>query len=115
MHRGGGGASIPKRNPTASIQSSAELVYYFTHLELLRTYGPAYATHKLPRAVRDNDGSCCGLLMVGIWCIDEAQYSLCAVCGPLLNILRCPVPFVMPVNSGGYGGLTCNYAYDGSR
>lgn len=31
----------------------------------------AYATHKLLKALRDDDGSQKGLLMVGIWCIGE--------------------------------------------
>jgi len=46
---------------------NASIVYITRSSEDLRSY----ATHKLLKAIRDDDGSQQGLLMVGIWCIGE--------------------------------------------
>ena len=46
---------------------NASIVYITRSSEDLRTY----ATHKLLKAIRDDDGSQHGLLIVGIWCIGE--------------------------------------------
>ena len=46
---------------------NASIVYITRSAEDLRTY----ATHKLLKAIRDDDGSQRGLLIVGIWCIGE--------------------------------------------
>lgn len=46
---------------------SATIVYISRSSEDLR----AYSTHKLLKAIRDDDGSQRGLLVVGIWCIGE--------------------------------------------
>jgi len=46
---------------------SASIIYISRTSEDLR----AYATHKLLKAIRDDDGSQNGLLVVGVWCIGE--------------------------------------------
>jgi len=46
---------------------SASIIYISRSSEDLR----AYATHKLLKAIRDDDGSQRGLLVVGVWCIGE--------------------------------------------
>jgi len=58
--------TIAGRECARQVQSSA-IVYISRSSEDLR----AYATHKLLKAVRDDDGSQRGLLVVGIWCIGE--------------------------------------------
>lgn len=49
-----------------NVQSSS-IIYISRSDEDVR----AYATHKLLKAIRDDDGSQFGLLIVGIWCIGE--------------------------------------------
>lgn len=58
--------TIAGRECTYDVQS-ATIVYISRSSEDLR----AYATHKLLKAIRDDDGSQRGLLVVGIWCIGE--------------------------------------------
>lgn len=58
--------TIAGRECTGDVQS-ATIVYISRSSEDLR----AYATHKLLKAIRDDDGSQRGLLVVGIWCIGE--------------------------------------------
>eukprot|EP00587_Corethron_hystrix_P001175 CAMPEP_0113321680 /NCGR_PEP_ID=MMETSP0010_2-20120614/15081_1 /TAXON_ID=216773 ORGANISM="Corethron hystrix, Strain 308" /NCGR_SAMPLE_ID=MMETSP0010_2 /ASSEMBLY_ACC=CAM_ASM_000155 /LENGTH=902 /DNA_ID=CAMNT_0000179889 /DNA_START=136 /DNA_END=2845 /DNA_ORIENTATION=- /assembly_acc=CAM_ASM_000155 len=58
--------SIAGRQCERNVLSST-IVYVSRSSDDLR----AYATHKLAKAVRDDDGSQEGLLIVGIWCIGE--------------------------------------------
>jgi len=58
--------TIAGRETTRDVQS-ATIVYISRSAEDLQ----AYATHKLLKALRDDDGSQRGLLNVGIWCIGE--------------------------------------------
>mmetsp|Transcript_23815 Transcript_23815/g.49967 ORF Transcript_23815/g.49967 Transcript_23815/m.49967 type:complete len:1007 (-) Transcript_23815:455-3475(-) len=58
--------TIAGRESAANVQSSTA-VYISRSSEDLR----AYSTHKLLKAIRDDDGSQRGLLNVGIWCIGE--------------------------------------------
>jgi len=58
--------TISGRECSTDVQSSC-IIYISQASEDLR----AYATHKLLKAVRDDDGSQRGLLVVGIWCIGE--------------------------------------------
>jgi len=58
--------TIAGRECATNVQSSC-IIYISQASEDLR----AYATHKLLKAVRDDDGSQRGLLVVGIWCIGE--------------------------------------------
>ena len=58
--------TIAGRECAANVQSST-VVYISRSSEDLR----AYATHKLLKAIRDDDGSQLGLLNVGIWCTGE--------------------------------------------
>jgi AP-1 complex subunit gamma-1 len=58
--------TIAGRETTRDVQS-ATIVYISRASEDLQ----AYATHKLLKALRDDDGSQRGLLNVGIWCIGE--------------------------------------------
>ena len=58
--------TIAGRECTRSIQSAC-IIYISRSSEDLR----AYATHKLLKAIRDDDGSQRGLLVVAIWCIGE--------------------------------------------
>uniref|UniRef100_A0A7S2HDB5 AP-1 complex subunit gamma n=1 Tax=Helicotheca tamesis TaxID=374047 RepID=A0A7S2HDB5_9STRA len=58
--------TIAGRECSADVQS-ATIVYIGRSSEDLR----AYATHKLLKAIRDDDGSQRGLLIVGVWCIGE--------------------------------------------
>jgi len=57
----------------------------------------AFATHKLLKAIRDDDGSQVGLLSVGIWCIGE--YG---------DLLLQPYSYTAPVSNGGTDDLTSN-------
>ena len=58
--------TIAGRECASNVQSST-VVYISRSAEDLR----AYSTHKLLKAIRDDDGSQRGLLNVGIWCIGE--------------------------------------------
>lgn len=58
--------TIAGRECNSNVQSSTS-VYISRSTEDLR----AYSTHRLLKAVRDDDGSQRGLLNVGIWCIGE--------------------------------------------
>jgi len=58
--------TIAGRECDSDVQS-ATIVYISRASEDLR----AYATHKLLKAIRDDDGTQQGLLVVGIWCIGE--------------------------------------------
>lgn len=58
--------TIAGRECARSIQSAC-IIYISRSSEDLR----AYATHKLLKAIRDDDGSQRGLLVVAIWCIGE--------------------------------------------
>ena len=58
--------TIAGRETSRDVQS-ATIVYISRSSEDLQ----AYATHKLLKAIRDDDGSQRGLLTVGIWCIGE--------------------------------------------
>lgn len=58
--------TIAGRESARSVQSSS-IIYISRASEDLR----AYATHKLLKAIRDDDGTQVGLLIVGIWCIGE--------------------------------------------
>ena len=58
--------TIAGRECASNVQSST-VVYISRSSEDLR----AYSTHKLLKAIRDDDGSQRGLLNVGIWCIGE--------------------------------------------
>jgi AP-1 complex subunit gamma-1 len=58
--------TIAGRECTRNIQSAC-IIYISRSSEDLR----AYATHKLLKAIRDDDGSQRGLLVVAIWCIGE--------------------------------------------
>ena len=58
--------TIAGRECNSNVQSSTS-VYISGSTEDLR----AYSTHRLLKAVRDDDGSQRGLLNVGIWCIGE--------------------------------------------
>jgi len=58
--------TIAGREATRAVQSSS-IIYVSRASEDIR----AYATHKLLKAVRDDDGTQFGLLVVGIWCIGE--------------------------------------------
>ena len=78
--------TIAGRECAPNVQSSTA-VYISRSSEDLRSY----STHKLLKAVRDDDGSQRGLLNVGIWCIGEY--------GDLL--LR---PYSYNVSSGNGGG-----------
>jgi len=58
--------TIAGRESAKTVQS-ASIIYISRSSEDLR----AYATHKLLKAIRDDDGSQRGLLIVGVWCIGE--------------------------------------------
>ena len=58
--------TIAGREATRNVQSSS-IIYISRTSEDLR----AYATHKLLKAIRDDDGTQIGLFVVGIWCIGE--------------------------------------------
>jgi len=58
--------TIAGRESSGDVQSST-IVYISRASEDLR----AYATHKLLKALRDDDGSQRGLLIVSIWCVGE--------------------------------------------
>ena len=58
--------TIAGREATRDVQS-ATIIYITRSSEDIH----AYATHKLLKAIRDDDGSQRGLLTVGIWCIGE--------------------------------------------
>lgn len=58
--------TIAGRETSRQVQS-ASIIYISRASEDLR----AYATHKLIKAIRDDDGSQRGLLVVGVWCIGE--------------------------------------------
>ncbi len=58
--------TIAGRESSRNVQSSS-IIYISRSSEDLR----AYATHKLLKAIRDDDGTQIGLLIVGIWCIGE--------------------------------------------
>lgn len=58
--------TIAGREASREVQSSA-VVYITRSGDDIH----AYATHKLLKAIRDDDGSQRGLLVVGIWCIGE--------------------------------------------
>eukprot|EP00542_Grammatophora_oceanica_P002838 CAMPEP_0194062116 /NCGR_PEP_ID=MMETSP0009_2-20130614/76531_1 /TAXON_ID=210454 /ORGANISM="Grammatophora oceanica, Strain CCMP 410" /LENGTH=943 /DNA_ID=CAMNT_0038713711 /DNA_START=74 /DNA_END=2905 /DNA_ORIENTATION=+ len=58
--------TIAGRETTRDVQS-ATIVYISRASEDLH----GYATHKLLKAIRDDDGSQRGLLTVGIWCVGE--------------------------------------------
>lgn len=58
--------TIAGRECSPDVQA-ATIVYIGRSTEDLR----AYATHKLLKAIRDDDGSQRGLLVVGVWCIGE--------------------------------------------
>lgn len=58
--------TIAGREATTEVQSSS-VIYISRASEDVH----AYATHKLLKAIRDDDGSQRGLLVVGIWCIGE--------------------------------------------
>lgn len=58
--------TIAGRESAKTVQS-ASIIYISRSSEDLR----AYATHKLLKAIRDDDGSQKGLLIVGVWCIGE--------------------------------------------
>jgi AP-1 complex subunit gamma-1 len=58
--------TIAGRESARSVQS-ASIIYVSRSSEDIR----AYATHKLLKAIRDDDGSQQGLLVVGVWCIGE--------------------------------------------
>jgi len=58
--------TIAGREATVEVQSSS-VIYISRASEDVH----AYATHKLLKAIRDDDGSQRGLLVVGIWCIGE--------------------------------------------
>jgi AP-1 complex subunit gamma-1 len=58
--------TIAGREATREVQS-ASVIYISSASEDIHTY----ATHKLLKAIRDDDGSQRGLLVVGIWCIGE--------------------------------------------
>lgn len=58
--------TIAGRESTREVQS-ASVVYISRASEDIH----AYATHKLLKAIRDDDGTQRGLLAVGIWCIGE--------------------------------------------
>lgn len=58
--------TIAGRESAKAVQS-ASIIYISRSSEDLR----AYATHKLLKAIRDDDGTQTGLLVVGIWCIGE--------------------------------------------
>jgi AP-1 complex subunit gamma-1 len=58
--------TIAGREATSEVRSSC-VIYISRASEDIH----AYATHKLIKAIRDDDGSQRGLLVVGIWCIGE--------------------------------------------
>mmetsp|Transcript_1886 Transcript_1886/g.2745 ORF Transcript_1886/g.2745 Transcript_1886/m.2745 type:complete len:970 (+) Transcript_1886:117-3026(+) len=58
--------TIAGRESSRNVQSSS-IIYISRSSEDLR----AYATHKLLKAIRDDDGTQIGLLIVAIWCIGE--------------------------------------------
>jgi AP-1 complex subunit gamma-1 len=58
--------TIAGRESPRNVQSSS-IIYISRSSEDLRSY----ATHKLLKAIRDDDGTQIGLLVVGIWCIGE--------------------------------------------
>ena len=58
--------TIAGREATREVQSTS-VIYISRASEDIH----AYATHKLLKAIRDDDGSQRGLLVVGIWCIGE--------------------------------------------
>ncbi len=58
--------TIAGREAARPVQS-ASIIYISRSSEDLR----AYATHKLLKAIRDDDGSQRALLVVGVWCIGE--------------------------------------------
>lgn len=58
--------TIAGRECTRQVQS-ATIIYISRSSEDIR----AYATHKLIKAMRDDDGTQTGLLIVGTWCIGE--------------------------------------------
>ena len=58
--------TIAGREATSEVQSTS-VIYISRASEDIH----AYATHKLLKAIRDDDGSQRGLLVVGIWCIGE--------------------------------------------
>ena len=57
----------------------------------------AFATHKLLKAIRDDDGTQVGLLSVGVWCIGE--YG---------DLLLHPYSYNAPVSNGGTDALSMN-------
>lgn len=76
--------TIAGRECEVNVQSST-VVYVSRSSEDLR----AYSTHKLLKAIRDDDGSQRGLLNVGIWCIGE--YA---------DLLLKPYSYTPPSSSG---------------
>lgn len=58
--------TIAGKEASRNVQSSS-IIYISRASEDLR----AYATHKLIKAIRDDDGTQIGLLVVGIWCTGE--------------------------------------------
>lgn len=58
--------TIAGREASNNVQSSS-IIYISRSSEDLRSY----ATHKLVKAIRDDDGTQTGLHIVGIWCIGE--------------------------------------------
>lgn len=76
--------TIAGREATRDVQS-ATIVYISRSSEDLQ----AYSTHKLLKAIRDDDGSQRGLLAVGIWCIGE--YG---------DLLLAPYTYTAPSSNG---------------
>jgi AP-1 complex subunit gamma-1 len=82
--------TIAGREASLAVQSAA--VVYISRSS---TDIHSFASHKLSKAIRDDDGSQHGLLAVGIWCIGE--YG---------DLLLRPYTYTTPSMSGGEDGLT---------
>jgi len=77
--------TIAGREATRDVQSAAVIYISRADADI-----HAFATHKLLKAIRDDDGSQVGLLSVGVWCIGE--YG---------DLLLQPYTYNAPMNGGG--------------
>jgi len=85
--------TIAGREATRDVQSAAVIYISRADADI-----HAFATHKLLKAIRDDDGSQVGLLSVGVWCIGE--YG---------DLLLQPYSYNAPMSSnGGTDDLTSN-------
>ena len=84
--------TIAGREATRDVQSAAVVYISRADADI-----HAFATHKLLKAIRDDDGTQVGLLVVGIWCIGE--YG---------DLLLQPYSYNAPISNGGTDELAMN-------